>query len=86
LLFLGIDGVLVADPSSSSSVFGLLPGFGPGLLAAAARLIPMLICSGPFAGMARIPSASHGRELRFTELAPLLGHGFKSDLKAFAKG
>jgi hypothetical protein len=35
LRFLGIDGVLVADPSSSSSVFGLLPGFGSGLLAAA---------------------------------------------------
>jgi hypothetical protein len=43
----------------------------------------MLICSGPFAGMARIRSGSHGRELRFTELAPLLGHGLKSDLKDF---
>jgi hypothetical protein len=58
LRFLGIDGVLVADPSSSSSVFGFIGSSG--------WLIPVLICSGPFAGMARIPSASHGRELRFT--------------------
>jgi hypothetical protein len=45
------------------------------LIGCSGWLILMLICSGPFAGMARIPSASHGRELRFTELSPLLGHG-----------
>ena len=32
----------------------------------------MFICSGPFAGMAPLPSGSYGRELRFTVLAPLI--------------
>jgi hypothetical protein len=56
----------------------LAPGLRAGFIGSSGWLIPVLICSGPFAGMARIRNGSHGRELRFTELAPLLGHGLKS--------